>query len=395
MLKKILLAGIALVLLSNSCRTTQATDIKALTNLNTGEPLLDLTEFKILDPKLADRMGTSIGKETGYELSYYRSELQSKLNRKTEDVNFPNEVYYPELYAIYLYTRSTYSKVNSDLRKLPPSPADAKTGQIIEQDANKANASMPNVVQLIASGINKMPKHACSAQRGTTLPSDIAKNIEDERYYTERAFVSTSEGGDSFGGQHKYVVNSESCPKSISGISNYENEKEILFPPGSEFEVTRVQKKGGYRRYCVRHVYPSPPGLKPNPILSQMKTSNDKKDKSNSSSDSYSSDYKNIAPPIPRPLDEITWMDLICGTYEADEKNEDCNDLPKFVQFNGIKSALIQSPNGNQITVNDWSLQDGKTAGPKVKLQDFVFDIQAVDTLSYKSCIYKEKIIED
>lgn len=405
MKKKFLLSGMVFALLANSCRSRHSSDVKALTNLNQGEELLDLTNYKILDPKLADRMGAALDKETGYKTSELESTLRALLNAKTEAVNFPREIYYPEFVAIHLYTRSTYSQVNRDLRALPQAPLTAKAGQIVEQDASKTIAKMPSVVQLIASGINKMPRHACTANRGTDLPSKVAKRIEDERYYTEKAFVSTSDGDKGFNGTHKYVINSESCPKSISGISDFPNEKEVLFPPGSEFEVTRMQKKGNERRYCVKHIYPSPPGLKPNPVLSQTKKDTKKGQMnvvqvnsvgSNSDSESSSnSTFENFADPLARPLEEFSWIDLICGKYEADVDDKNCTGLPKFVQFDAINSALVATPFASPTEITDWSILDAKTSAPKVKLKDLVFDIEAVDTLKYKGCTYKEKIIKD
>lgn len=389
----IVLCCVVLVL---SCRPRAASQVKDLTNFNNGEPLLDLTEYKITDQKIADEMATKLAKETNEREDFiksFKSAVESAIAEKTEATSFPPEVYTSELLAIRLYTGSVYGRLNADLRNLPEAPPNAKAGEIVKQDAEKSMTAVPNLTRLIASGINKMPKHRCTVNRGTYLPLAVQKSLENERYYTEKAFVSTSEGYGA-GGHHRYVINSEHCPKSIAGVSVAPPEKEVLFSPGSEFEVTRVQKLGHTRRYCVRHIYPSPPGLKPNPILSQIKTSAiNAVSATSDSSSSSADDFINIAPPVPRQLEQITWIDLICGKYESQSATENpaCKNLPPFVQFMSLGSAMIEVK-GNDTT---WQMIDIKSASPKVSVKEHLFDIKAVDTLSYKGCLYKEKFQEE
>lgn len=95
-------------------------------------------------------------------------------------------------------------------------------------------------VRLIESGLSQLPSFKGTVFRGTNLtPEQLAKYKKDE-IVTESAFTSTSTvAGDAFPGNTQFVINSKNG-REISILSEYPNEKEVLFKSNTKFKVLTV-----------------------------------------------------------------------------------------------------------------------------------------------------------
>ncbi len=135
-----------------------------------------------------------------------------------------------EAIALRLYTSSAYSKVNTALRTKKASSL----------------SIYANIVKAAASGLNKIPAKACTTKRGLDLPTAIVDKIIKAKRFEEQGFMSTSPTVPAaFQKNITFIIKSKAC-HDISSISEFPKDKEILFPPGSNFIVTKslLKKKG-------------------------------------------------------------------------------------------------------------------------------------------------------
>jgi hypothetical protein len=144
-----------------------------------------------------------------------------------------------EKVAIYSYTSTDdcYS-LNRVLRQ----PGGAPDGSVAKME-----------IDLIRSGMNKLPSVPGTSFRGAgTLPIPVADGYSraagargDGRIVTEHAFTSTSASNDkSFGGGYQFTIKGDNG-KDVSAFSKHD-EQEVLYQPGTRFEVVRVEGQADY-----------------------------------------------------------------------------------------------------------------------------------------------------
>ncbi len=94
-------------------------------------------------------------------------------------------------------------------------------------------------IRSATSALNQLPPNPGTVFRGANLPPDVLDNYRVGETVTERAFTSTSsDPAQSFPGT-QFVINSTSG-RNVAGASAIPSESEILFRPGTQFEVLRV-----------------------------------------------------------------------------------------------------------------------------------------------------------
>lgn len=142
-----------------------------------------------------------------------------------------------ELAALLYYTTGAYQTLNVPLRN-------ADTSQL---------KTWAYTIKVASSGLNKIPGKPCIAKRGTGLPPEILKKLQPAARFREKAFLSTTVGKipTQFVKAVEMEIHSANC-RGIAWVSYYPNEKEVLFPPGSEFTVTsNTACKRGDRERCL------------------------------------------------------------------------------------------------------------------------------------------------
>jgi hypothetical protein len=137
-----------------------------------------------------------------------------------------------EKVAVYGYTTSDYGFLNKGLRE---------AGGL----GNVQHAGLKSYVQHAANGLAKLPdaapdpgKSYTTVARGVSGFAGIAERYQAGKTVTEHAFTSTSQGR-GYDGDWQFTIKS-SHGKDVSGLSKYASEKEILFPPGTQFQVLHV-----------------------------------------------------------------------------------------------------------------------------------------------------------
>lgn len=206
---------LALLPLALSCKSTgSASETKESTPF-TPTNVVDLTRYKEADAATFQKMKDEM-KANGFSYDQLRKKIDGL-------ASVPAGVDKDELVAIRLYTSSAYRKVNQALRTRDPATLPA----------------MEAIIKTASSGLNKLPASPCSAKRGTGLPDNVLKALEKDTQFIECAFLSTTYGDipAAFRKDITFEIQSERCAK-IDWMSEFPNEKEVLFPPGSEFYVT-------------------------------------------------------------------------------------------------------------------------------------------------------------
>ncbi|MBC7658495.1 MAG: hypothetical protein H7249_02175 [Chitinophagaceae bacterium] len=155
-----------------------------------------------------------------------------------------------EAVALRLYTSSAYSAINTRLRS-------NRVSQIKD---------IVNIIKAAASGLNKIPSESCVARRGLDLPAAIVEKIIKVKRFEELAFMSTTKENSvpaGFKNNLTFVITSKNC-HDISFLSEHANEKEVLFPPGSDFIVTKsfIKKVGGKWAGTINLNHVVQPGFK-------------------------------------------------------------------------------------------------------------------------------------
>lgn len=197
-----------------SCKTRKndQSSEKALTNLRTKEPPVDLTRYEATNEELA-----MVKNE--FPVVYNWAEKYVKLKK------MPGKIRIEEAAALRLYTGSIYTHLNNSLRAKDPS-------------------SLPmyaNTIKAASSGLNHLPPESCTAVRGVDNLSAVAiDTLKKKKRYKEAGFTSTTYEGEGFRGFIQFTIKSDSCRK-IDWLSIHEDEKEALFPPGSEFIVDKAE----------------------------------------------------------------------------------------------------------------------------------------------------------
>lgn len=199
----------------------ETSDVSSTTQV--GSKTVDLTTYKAANAAVYAGMKKEM-KANGFNYDSLATSLKS--------IKLKGSVSKEEGVALRLYTSAAYSKINTMLR--------TKKGAQI--------ASIANIVLATSSGLNKLPAKTCTVRRGLDLPAAIVEKIKKIKRFEEDAFMSTTSATSipaAFQKNITFVIKSTKC-RDISFLSEYPGEKEILFPPGSEFIVTKdaVKKKG-------------------------------------------------------------------------------------------------------------------------------------------------------
>lgn len=137
-----------------------------------------------------------------------------------------------DLVAVRGYTGDEfYSQMNSALRSGDPAA-------LAQYDAH---------IRATTSGLNQLPPTTGEYYRGMQIPSgnvsDVLSKYEPGQVVTEPHFLST---GEPFPGNVQYVVQS-TTGRDVSSLSHYPHESEVLFPPGSRFQVeSKIEVSPGH-----------------------------------------------------------------------------------------------------------------------------------------------------
>jgi len=143
-----------------------------------------------------------------------------------------------EIVAVWGYTTSDYGMLNSALRS---------------KDPNKV-AEVQAYIKAASSGLAKMPGWEGESFRGTSLPEEVLAKYKPGEVITEEAFTSSAATRDAkFDGNTEFVIQGKTG-RDVSGVSEYADEKEILFAPGTKFEVTSKEVVNGKTVIKLREV---------------------------------------------------------------------------------------------------------------------------------------------
>ena len=144
-----------------------------------------------------------------------------------------------EFVALHAYTRDYYSPMNQALRK--------NDVQLLDENGPFINST--------SSALNKLSKIPGRVYKGKVFrgmnmdETKIHQLFPDSGIYVDKGFMSTSQDFDSaFSGKLKIFIDSKNGV-SISDVSFYPDEKEILFKPGSTFKIlnkTKTQNNDWY-----------------------------------------------------------------------------------------------------------------------------------------------------
>ena len=214
-----LFTALAIVSFTGACKTNDNASQTRESTQFTKNNVVDLTRYKDADATTFQRM-----KDEMKANSFNYDQLRKKIDALP---GVPAGIDKNELVAIRLYTSSAYRKVNQALRTRDPATLPA----------------MESIIKAASSGLNKLPAAPCNAKRGTGLPDNILKALEKDTQFIECAFLSTTYGDIplTFRKDITFEIESDRCAK-IDWMSEFPNEKEVLFPPGSEFYVTDRQE---------------------------------------------------------------------------------------------------------------------------------------------------------
>ncbi|MDX2008937.1 MAG: ADP-ribosyltransferase [Myxococcaceae bacterium] len=130
-------------------------------------------------------------------------------------------VHVDDLVALRAYTGSYYTAMNQALR--------GRGGDIAQQAA---------IIKTAASALNDLPEFQGTTFRGTTLDAERIARYAPGTVIAEKGFMSTTTAQDvAFSGNVRFVINSKGAGRSVEALSQFANEKEVLFGPGTEFKV--------------------------------------------------------------------------------------------------------------------------------------------------------------
>lgn len=135
-----------------------------------------------------------------------------------------NNLTLTEAVSIFMYTTGDYSSINAQLR------------------TDHVSADVRAVSDQCISGMAKLPAHDDTVTRLVNLPPRIADQHQEGATIEYEAFTSTSmkpNGDETFNGNMFMLLEPKvgSSGKDVSVFSNLPDEQEVLFPPGTKFQV--------------------------------------------------------------------------------------------------------------------------------------------------------------
>jgi len=157
-------------------------------------------------------------------------------NRGREDwerSDFKDVLTFEEFAFIRSYTGGSYSDVNRLLRQVGIRFEPVEVGRAFGAIAS--------------DGLRKMKVHKGTVYRGLEfVPEDLGKQLralEPGDVYADPGFQSTSKSAEkAFSGEIRFIIKSRTG-RDVQSISLHEREQEVLFPPGAQFLVTKVEEK--------------------------------------------------------------------------------------------------------------------------------------------------------
>ncbi|MET9492785.1 ADP-ribosyltransferase domain-containing protein [Nocardia sp. NPDC006630] len=103
--------------------------------------------------------------------------------------------------------------------------------------AGSVDATQKAQIKAVEEALAKLPDHNGVVFRGTDLPPNVLAKYEKGTVVTEDAFTSTSASADeAFPGDTQFTILSK-YGKDVSLHSDVPSEQEVLFPPGTQFDV--------------------------------------------------------------------------------------------------------------------------------------------------------------
>jgi hypothetical protein len=234
--QSVTLTAILLLGLSASCKKSDSSDLMATTTL--GGKAIDLTTFTAATPTnyAGFKKETKPDKYTAAVNDIKKKAIKPK-GKMTQD----------ELIAVNYYTGADYVTINGKLRGT---------------DADSLN-SIQNLVKTTASGVNKVPATSCIAYRGVKSNAALDKiyttakkvgRIEDGAFFSTSATKSVALNFLAGAKGYLLTIKSSRC-HNIKFASQFPNENEVLFAPGSEFIVNpKTTTVGKYEVINMTHV---------------------------------------------------------------------------------------------------------------------------------------------
>ena len=221
-----------------SCKARQdhrSTKLNDVTRFSSDGPDVDLTTYTEAGEAEYDCMRKEVQAVTSkYDPTY--SDLEKLVNKAVDFLSdtdresvAPQKVPLPELVAIRVYTGSKYREINAALRS---------------RDWN----TLPQyrcIILSASSGLNKMLPFTGTVNRAATLPDSVVSKYVVGEISVERHFWSSTFGDSDeseFRGNVRYEIKSMKG-RRIDWLSEFPDEKEVLFTPGSEFRVTEKSKR--------------------------------------------------------------------------------------------------------------------------------------------------------
>lgn len=128
-----------------------------------------------------------------------------------------------------------------------PNPPYKRMNSALRSYGSSDDRSVDSMVKVLSSALNKLRGHTCHAVRGVSyLPPELLSKGAGQNF-KDNGFTAYSEGNalaTPFANSPIIIhVDSNAC-KGISQGSKYGQEKEILFPPGADFEVVSNGRSG-------------------------------------------------------------------------------------------------------------------------------------------------------
>ena len=149
----------------------------------------------------------------------------------------------------FAYTTGHYRRINQFYRDWFEGKSKSEIGgdEVEINDATKAEAL--GFRDQMKKTFEKLPAYKGEVHRGVSNSVEQRMRqfgIEEVgATYRAESFLSTSyKKGAAFDKQLVFIINSKTGRK-IDTISEYDNEKEVMFLPGAEFKVTRIEKGEG------------------------------------------------------------------------------------------------------------------------------------------------------
>lgn len=227
--------GLPLVLALSAlgCKKQSGSEVLATTTV--GSDVVDLTTYKSSNAEDNQRLRQEITRRADGSVSESYACLKARAEQiqgKVPEGSAFRSIPVDELVAIRIYTGSEYREINRLLRTRDAAGLGTWHGTVV----------------LASSGLNRLPSYREVVERGATLSPAVIKLYEDAKNagkpITERGFISTTFGkveNIGFSGNVKFVIRGKSG-RRIDEISLFPNEKEVLFPPGADFNVKSVRK---------------------------------------------------------------------------------------------------------------------------------------------------------